>query len=117
MIGVYALRARLVPISSAAALSAFLITSTVTTSATCSAAFRRGLRAGSPATRLTTEPIPATSPSWSPNGRSIVYSALAPGSPAYQIVVAHADGSEPVQLTQTSDAGNTQPVFAPDGRS
>jgi dipeptidyl aminopeptidase/acylaminoacyl peptidase len=78
--------------------------------------YRRGLSPGSPATQLTREPITATSPSWAPDGRSIVYSALAAGSVAYQIVVAHPDGTEAAQLTHTSDAGNTQPVFSPDGR-
>jgi hypothetical protein len=34
----------------------------------------------------------------------------------YQIFVAHADGTGPVQLTHTMDAGKTQPVFSPDGR-
>jgi Tol biopolymer transport system component len=78
--------------------------------------YRRELRAGAPTTQLTHEPVTATSPSWSPDGESIVYSALAPGAVAYQIFVAHADGTGPTQLTYTTDAGNTQPVFSPDGR-
>ncbi|HEX9364928.1 MAG TPA: hypothetical protein VGA47_14225 [Candidatus Dormibacteraeota bacterium] len=78
--------------------------------------YRRDLRPGAPATRLTREPITATSPSWAPDGKSIVYSALVPGAAAYQIFVAHADGSSPAQLTHTTDAGNTQPVYSLDGR-
>jgi Tol biopolymer transport system component len=77
--------------------------------------YRRALRPGSPATPLTSEPMTATSPSWSPDGASVVYSALTPGSPAYQIVISRVDRKNSAQLTHTSDAGNTQPVFSPDG--
>jgi Tol biopolymer transport system component len=65
--------------------------------------------------RLTSPPLAANSASWSPDGRSIAYSALVPGSPAYQIFTADSDGTNPRQLTHTTDSGNTQPVFAPDG--
>ena len=78
--------------------------------------YRRALRPGSPAEPLTREPMTATSPSWAPDGSSVVYSALAPGAPAYQIVRAGADGNDSVQLTHTSETGNTQPAFSPDGR-
>jgi len=67
-------------------------------------------------TQVTRAPIRAGSAGWSPDGRSIVYSALLPGASAYQIFVAHSDGSDPVQLTRTVDSGNAQPVFSPDGR-
>jgi Tol biopolymer transport system component len=67
-------------------------------------------------TQITRPPLRATSAGWSPNGRSIVYSALIPGSAAYQIFVAGEDGTNPVQLTHTVDSGNAQPVFSPDGR-
>jgi Tol biopolymer transport system component len=77
--------------------------------------YRRDLTAGAPAIRLTSPPLQATSPSWSPDGRSIVYSALLPGDASYQIFIARADGSSPVQLTRTADSGNSQPVFSPDG--
>jgi Tol biopolymer transport system component len=65
--------------------------------------------------RLTNPPLMANSASWSPDGKSIVYSALVPGSPAYQIFIAYPDGTNPRQLTHTTDSGNAQPVFSPDG--
>ena len=66
--------------------------------------------------QLTHEPLTATSPSWSPDGRSIVYSALVPGAPVYQLFMASLDGQHPIQLTSSLDAGKTQPAFSPDGR-
>ena len=68
--------------------------------------------AGAPITR---PPLTANSASWSPDGRSIVYSALVPGAGAYQVFLANSDGTNPVQLTHTTDSGNAQPAFSPDG--
>lgn len=65
--------------------------------------------------QITRPPLRANSASWSPDGRSILYSALAPGAPAYQIFTANPDGTDPVQLTHTLDSGNAQPVFSQDG--
>ena len=67
------------------------------------------------AVRITAAPLMANSASWSPDGRSIVYSALVPGSSAYQIFIANADGTNPVQVTHTTNSGNAQPEFSPDG--
>ena len=77
--------------------------------------YRRDLAGGAPATQLTRPPLISTSPSWAPDGNSIAYSALPPGGAAYQIFLARPDGSRPVQLTHTTDSGNTQPAFSPDG--
>lgn len=65
--------------------------------------------------QITRLPLTANSASWSPDGKSIVYSALAPGAPAYQIITAGPDGTNPVQLTHTVDSGNGQPAFSLDG--
>jgi Tol biopolymer transport system component len=66
-------------------------------------------------TQVTRPPLTAISASWAPDGKSIAYSALVRGAPAYQIFSARPDGSNAVQLTHTADSGNTQPVFSPDG--
>lgn len=65
--------------------------------------------------RLTSPPLTANSASWSPDGALIVYSALVPGSPVYQIFIADSDGTNPRGLTHTTDSGNAQPAFSPDG--
>ena len=65
--------------------------------------------------RLTSPPLAANSANWSHDGTSIVYSALVPGSPAYQIFIANPDGTDARQLTHTTDSGNAQPAFSPDG--
>jgi Tol biopolymer transport system component len=73
---------------------------------------------GAPATQpasITRRPMVANSASWSPNGTSIVYSALVPGLPGYQIFRSKPDGSDPIQLTHTANSGNASPVFSPDG--
>lgn len=67
------------------------------------------------AVRITRSPLTASSASWSPDGSSIVYSALVSGDHAYQIFIANPDGTNPVQVTHTTDSGNAQPVFSPDG--
>jgi dipeptidyl aminopeptidase/acylaminoacyl peptidase len=78
--------------------------------------YSRPFAAGGTATQLTHPPITATSASWSPDGTRLVYSALPQGARAYEIFVSRVDGSNPLQLTHTSDSGNTQPVFSPDGK-
>ncbi len=77
-----------------------------------------GLDLGHPSapTEITRPPLRATSASWSPDGHSILFSALAPGSPVYQIFIASADGTNPRQLTRSAVSGNAQPVYSPDAR-
>jgi Tol biopolymer transport system component len=64
---------------------------------------------------ITRPPVIANSASWSPDGTSIVYSALLPGHKGYQVFKANPDGSGRIQLTDTKDSGNASPVFSPDG--
>jgi len=64
---------------------------------------------------ITKAPITANSASWSPDGATILYSALLPRQKAYQIFKSHPDGSGVVQLTHTGNSGNASPVFSPDG--
>ena len=78
--------------------------------------YTRPFAVGGTATQITHQPLTATSASWSPDGTRLVYSALLPATPAYEIFVSAADGSHPVQLTHTTDSGNTQPAFSPDGK-
>jgi Tol biopolymer transport system component len=77
--------------------------------------YTRPFAVGGTATQITHPPVTATSASWSPDGKRLVYSALPRGTSAYEIFVSAADGSNPVQLTHTTDSGNTQPAFSPDG--
>jgi Tol biopolymer transport system component len=64
---------------------------------------------------ITQPPMVANSASWSPDGSSIIYSALIPGQRGYQIFKAGADGTDRIQLTTTLDSGNASPTFSPDG--
>jgi hypothetical protein len=64
---------------------------------------------------ITEPPMVANSASWSPDGSSIIYSALLPGQHGYQIFKAGADGTDRIQLTKTIDSGNASPIFSPDG--
>jgi Tol biopolymer transport system component len=64
---------------------------------------------------ITSPPLIAESPSWSPNGQEIAFSATLLGRAAYDIFVARADGSRIAQITHGTDAGSSQPVYSPDG--
>jgi dipeptidyl aminopeptidase/acylaminoacyl peptidase len=76
-----------------------------------------GLDLSSPSAprQVTSPPLVAESPSWSPNGRRIAFSAILLGRTSYQIFVADADGSRLAQITRDTVTGSSQPVFSPDG--
>jgi serine/threonine-protein kinase len=66
------------------------------------------------------EQVPATgitqnAESWSPDGRTIAYTAAAPGVPP-SIMVAHLDGNHEAQLIDKEKAPEGSPKFSPDGR-
>jgi Tol biopolymer transport system component len=62
-------------------------------------------------TPFVTEAISATSPAWSPDGRTLAYTAMVDGS--RQIFVRSVDSPQSTLLTRVAAAG--QPVWSPDG--
>ena len=65
--------------------------------------------------RLTSEPGVESSPTWSPDGTTIVFVARAVDGPAQLHRIA-ADGGAPAQLTRLS-TGASMPRYSPDGRT
>jgi len=70
---------------------------------------------GSQRLQLTSLPMQANLPRWSPNGKRIAFSAAIPGEPDRIYAVA-ADGGRPVQLTAGSHF-ETDPNWSPDQNS
>lgn len=69
---------------------------------------------GGAARRLTTDDTDATQPSWSPDGRTLVFQAYRDGN--YHLYTVRADGGDPRQLT-TGPFDHREPRFSPDGRT
>jgi dipeptidyl aminopeptidase/acylaminoacyl peptidase len=68
---------------------------------------------GGTARRLTGDLQDATLPSWSPDGRSIVFQSYRDGN--FHLHVVDVDGGEPRQLTR-GRFDHREPAFSPDGR-
>jgi Tol biopolymer transport system component/cytosine/adenosine deaminase-related metal-dependent hydrolase len=69
---------------------------------------------GGPARRLTGDDTDATQPSWSPDGRTLVFQAYRDGN--FHLYTIRADGSSLRQLT-SGPFDHREPRFSPDGRS
>jgi Tol biopolymer transport system component len=69
---------------------------------------------GSEKLQLSSPPIQALSPRWSPDGKSIVYFALESGKPA-SIYEVSASGGSPRQLMPDQSGTEADPSFSPDG--
>src|SRR5262245_58617796 len=68
---------------------------------------------GSQRLRLSSPPLRATLPRWSPDGKKIAFTALMPGKPAKTYLVS-AEGGSPLQLTP-EERREQDPGWSPDG--
>ena len=58
---------------------------------------------------------PGRQPSWSPDGRKLLYVAVPRSAAANDVFVMRADGSDGKQLTKTPNVNETQPAWSPGG--
>lgn len=66
--------------------------------------------------QLTSEPLNALKPTYSPDGKRLLYVSPGPGVPGIlDLFVMPAGGGTPWQLTKGINASGDQPVFTPDG--
>lgn len=75
---------------------------------------------GSGVANLTNDGITNNEPSWSPDGQKVAYTATSgdgsPGNPTNrEIVVIDADGSDPLNVTDSPTTDDSDPSFSPDG--
>ncbi|MBL7200442.1 MAG: PD40 domain-containing protein [Anaerolineae bacterium] len=64
-------------------------------------------------TQLTDDPAYDGAPSWSPDGTRLAFESMRNGN--LDVWVMDLEGSEPVNVTAESEAGDLQPVWSPDG--
>ena len=63
--------------------------------------------------RLTQGPASDLNPAWSPDGTKIAFASSRKGN--LGIYVMNADGSNPINLTQSPNGGDWSPAWSPDG--
>jgi eukaryotic-like serine/threonine-protein kinase len=69
---------------------------------------------GSDKLRLSSEPLYAFSPSWSPDGKTIAFMSFQEGK-GYKAYLVSADGGTPVELAPNAPGNQNDPVWSPDG--
>jgi len=71
---------------------------------------------GSDKLRLSSEPLYAFSPRWSPDGKAIAFMSFQEGK-GYSTYLISADGGTPVELAPNAPGNQNDPVWSPDGNS
>ena len=71
---------------------------------------------GSDKLQLSSAPLYALSPNWSPDGKEIAFGSSQPRKGS-SIFLVSADGGTPVELAPNAPANQTDPAWSPDGES
>jgi Tol biopolymer transport system component len=71
---------------------------------------------GSDKLQLTSQPLHALSPDWSPDGKEIAFRSFQPGKGS-SVSLVSADGGTPVELAPNAPGNQSAPVWSPDGNS